>query len=166
MKTFETYSIRTLALLLGGLASGIALAGPGHDDAHHSAKATEAHWMAPEAEANRRNPVKADGASIARGKLVYQAQCASCHGAQGRGDGLAGKALSPKPADLATMAGQHPDGDFAWKIEHGRGPMPAWKAVLKPEQIWDTVNFIQSLAPRAAGGQGHADAPGHGKHQH
>ncbi len=117
---------------------------------HTMGGATAGHWMAPEDAAKRRNPISADGASLARGKNLYQANCASCHGAQGKGDGPAGKALNPKPADLATMAGRHPDGDFAWKIANGRGPMPAWKGTLSEAQIWDAVNFIQSLAPRAA----------------
>ncbi len=31
---------------------------------------------------------------------LYAAQCAACHGAEGRGDGPAGKSLDPKPADF------------------------------------------------------------------
>jgi mono/diheme cytochrome c family protein len=158
MKRLTSYSIGTV-LLLGGLAPGIALAGPGHDGAH-AHPATAAHWMAPAAEAERRNPVKADSASRSRGGGLFETHCASCHGAQGRGDGAAGKALVPKPADLAAMAGQHPDGDFAWKIAYGRGPMPGWKAVLRERDIWDLVNFIQGL------GTGEGGSPTHGQHHH
>jgi mono/diheme cytochrome c family protein len=104
------------------------------------------HWMAPEAAAKRPNPVKANNASRARGKKLYAANCASCHGASARGDGPAGAALNPRPADLTVMAGQHPDGDFAWKIANGRGPMPAWNGQLSEKNIWDLVNFIQGLA--------------------
>jgi mono/diheme cytochrome c family protein len=57
------------------------------------------------------------------------------------------------------MAGQHSDGDFAWKIANGRGPMPAWKSVLQENQIWDLVNFIQTLGDKKP------DAS-HGKHEH
>ncbi len=149
MKTIR-YVVLALAMLM---ATNAALADAGH--AHNKPAADAAHWMAPEKEANRKNPVAASAASIARGKKLFQANCASCHGAGGKGDGPAGAALNPKPADLAAMAGQHPDGDFAWKIEHGRGAMPAWKATLSEAQIWDTVNFIQGLAPRAAGHGGH-----------
>ena len=152
------------ALLLGSLAvlSPVALGDAGYDAKkeppamesmdHGKMKmdgqggAAVGHWMAPEDAAKRKNPVAADAASIARGKKLFQANCASCHGAQGKGDGPAGRALKPKPADLAAMAGQHPDGDFAWKIANGRGLMPAWKGMLSEAQIWDTVNFIQSLA--------------------
>lgn len=117
------------------------------------------HWMAPQDAAARRNPVSAGAGSIARGKKLFETNCMVCHGQGGRGDGPAGAALNPKPADLTEMAGEHSDGDFAWKIANGRGPMPAWKSVLQENQIWDLVNFIQSLGDKKP------DAS-HGKHEH
>lgn len=160
----------------------VALADAGHDakkapvtmenmdhgkmqmDGQGDMAAMHGHWMAPEAAARRPNPVKANNASQVRGKKLFAANCASCHGRAARGDGPAGAALNPKPADLVTMAGQHPDGDFAWKIAEGRGAMPAWKQALKDEQIWDLVNYIQGLAkPKKihSGGDGHRH-----NHQH
>ncbi len=140
----------------------VAMEGMDHSkmkmDGHGGAVA--AHWMAPDDAAKRPNPVKANNASRKRGKKMFQAYCASCHGAQGKGDGPAGAALKPKPADLTVMAGQHPDGDFAWKIANGRGSMPAWSGQLSERNIWDLVNFIQNLAkskknPLAAGDHPH-----------
>ena len=133
-------------------------------DSQGDAAAMHGHWMAPEEAAKRPNLVKANNASRARGKKLFAANCASCHGRAARGDGPAGAALNPKPADLTVMAGQHPDGDFAWKIAEGRGAMPAWKKALKDEQIWDLVNYIQGLAkPKKnhPGGDGHQH-----NHQH
>jgi mono/diheme cytochrome c family protein len=43
------------------------------------------------------------------------------------------------------MAGHHPPGDLAWKIETGRRAMPAWKGILTKNEIWDLVNFIRAL---------------------
>ena len=140
-----------LLALLGLPYSAVAGAGGedmDHDKMHeHGATmATGGHWMAPEDAAKRPNPVTADRASRQRGRKLFAANCASCHGASARGDGPAGAALNPRPADLTVMAGQHPDGDFAWKIANGRGPMPAWNGQLSEKNIWDLVNFIQSLA--------------------
>src|SRR5215212_9425610 len=39
--------------------------------------------------------------SLARGASVYQANCASCHGSLGRGDGPLAGSLNPRPADLS-----------------------------------------------------------------
>src|SRR4051794_40297678 len=35
----------------------------------------------------RKNPIPADGRSLAAGREVYTANCADCHGAGGKGDG-------------------------------------------------------------------------------
>ena len=40
----------------------------------------------------------------ARGEALFAANCAACHGAQGRGDGPAAKDLDPKPADFHDAA--------------------------------------------------------------
>jgi mono/diheme cytochrome c family protein len=44
----------------------------------------------------------ADAKMIAKGKLVFEQNCASCHGAGGAGDGPAAVALNPKPRNLVT----------------------------------------------------------------
>lgn len=102
-----------------------------------------AHWMAPIAAQKRPNPVTADAASIARGKALFEANCVSCHGAGGRGDGPAASALKPRPADLVQMGPGHSDGDFAWKIAEGKAPMPGFKSSLNEAQIWDLVNYVK-----------------------
>lgn len=114
----------------------------GHGD-HHGG----GHWASPKEAAAKPNPIKSNAASIGRGKKSYYQFCSSCHGAKAMGDGPAGAALNPKPTNLKAMSGGHPDGDFAWKIANGRGAMPAWKGLLKENQIWDLVNFIQNLNP-------------------
>ena len=102
-------------------------------------------WNAPKEAASRQNPVPQDAAAVERGKQLFAQFCAGCHGKNGQGDGPAAAALKPKPTNLAERAGPHPDGDFAWKIANGRGPMPAFKNQLAENQIWDLTHFIQSL---------------------
>ncbi len=114
-------------------------------EGNHKGDHGMAHWAAPKAAAARINPIKSDQASINRGKQTFFQSCSSCHGATAMGDGPVGANLNPSPTNLTIMAGNHPDGDFAWKIANGRGPMPAWKTVLNENQIWDLVNYIQAL---------------------
>lgn len=38
----------------------------------------------------------------AKGKPVFETNCASCHGTSGKGDGPVGAALNPKPRDFST----------------------------------------------------------------
>src|SRR5712692_8905241 len=53
------------------------------------------------------NPVAADARSIAAGRELYQKHCAGCHGETGKGDGMMGEELDPKPADLTDAEWKH-----------------------------------------------------------
>lgn len=92
---------------------------------------------------------KADAADA--GKVVYQANCASCHGDKGLGDGPAGVNLNPKPADLTEPAKVDTDGQILWHISEGAAAgtpgsaMPAWKGVLTEDQIWQVVTYLRTL---------------------
>lgn len=139
-----------LSILMLSALPLLALAGGDHAGGHDH----RAHgWVAPQAEIARRNPVRADAASVRRGGKLYREQCASCHGPTGRGDGPAGRALKPAPADLVAHGAHHSDGDLAWKIRSGRGAMPGFGTTLTDTQIWDVVNYLRTLAPapKAAG---------------
>jgi mono/diheme cytochrome c family protein len=141
-RSFKTAS--TLALLFASCVAGAA----------------GEHWSAPSAAAKRRNPVPFDAASIEQGKQLFKQNCVVCHGSAGHGDGPGAASLKPQPADLAMMAGHHPDGDLAWKIANGRGAMPSWKASLSDQQIWNLVNYLKSL------GAAQAQPQGTGQHHH
>ena len=167
----RTKTLAATLLLLGAAfcAMGWSASAGAQDTMDHGrhnmpAAAQHEHWTVPDDAASRPNPVPADKASRERGGALYRVHCAACHGSGGRGDGPAGAALKPKPTNLSEMAGHHPDGELAWKIENGRGPMPAWKGTLTQGQIWDVVNFIRGLATgeRERGSdRGHDAAPGH-----
>ena len=47
------------------------------------------------------NPFPLTKESVVAGRTTYETACSTCHGDQGRGDGPAGLALNPPPADLA-----------------------------------------------------------------
>ncbi len=130
----------------------------GHDD-------KSAHWMAPVAEAEKKNPIEANDESIKQGAKLYQLNCASCHGENADGTGVAGSMLEPKPTNLRVMSGNHPDGDFAFKIREGRGAMPSWKGQFDDTSIWHLVNFIQALKEESSQDMkkehGHADGHKH-----
>jgi mono/diheme cytochrome c family protein len=93
-----------------------------------------------------------DQASIAAGKTLYEHNCLACHGLTGKGDGPAGLALNPRPADLSYHAipGVHTDGQlFDW-ISNGfpNSAMPAFASKLSEDDRWNLVNYIRTLASR------------------
>lgn len=100
---------------------------------------------APATPAGIPNPIAATTDSVSRGETIYQANCLSCHGAAGRGDGPSAAGMFPKPADFdAAHTRIHTDQQlFDW-IRGGKPgtQMPAF-ATLTDDQIWDVINYIQ-----------------------
>lgn len=96
-----------------------------------------------------RNPIPRSVESIARGRQLFAQDCAVCHGAEGRGDGVAAAGLPRRPEDLSKIAPPpvFPDGVVAYRIRNGVNMMPAFKGALSESEIWDLLNFIRSLAP-------------------
>ena len=135
--------IVTIFILLG---LPILFTSPAHEKVQSKTPPRHGHWSAPPEAVKRANPIPRDQTSIERGKNLFKTYCIACHGSLGLGDGPAAIGLNPKPPNLVKMAGHHPDGDIAWKIENGRGAMPAWKGRLKEKEIWDLTNFIQTLS--------------------
>ncbi len=91
-------------------------------------------------------PAKDRAASAERGKKIYAAQCARCHGASGKGDGEDGMYYTTKPANFSDAAfAKESDGEVFYKITKGRGDMPAFATSLKDLERWDSVNFLRTL---------------------
>ena len=96
------------------------------------------------------NPVKPSPASLANGKKKYTNDCAMCHGPEGAGDGDLGVDMHLKlrdyrdPATLKDLS----DGDIYNIINNGKGQMTGEEGRLKPDQIWDVVNYVRSLAKK------------------
>ncbi len=105
------------------------------------------NWQVPETAAALKNPLADDPSAWKEGKAIFASQCVACHGERGLGDGIVGKALNPRPANLTSPAvQQQSDGAIYYKITEGRPPMPAFKGTLTDEQRWQVVKFIRTLA--------------------
>jgi mono/diheme cytochrome c family protein len=81
------------------------------------------------------------------GKALYLRYCGACHGPDGRGDGIAGTFMRPKPIDLTQLAKEN-KGDFPFmKVmeiidgrnsvrAHGDPEMPVWGEVFADHSSW------------------------------
>jgi mono/diheme cytochrome c family protein len=109
------------------------------------------HAAIPGEYAGLSNPTPADDASIERGAEIYTAQCASCHGDGGMGDGPAAGALDPQPAPIAHSSQMLGDDYLFWRISEGGAMEPfnstmiSWKGVLDEDARWDVINYVQAL---------------------
>jgi mono/diheme cytochrome c family protein len=96
----------------------------------------------------RQDPVPNTPENIAAGRVLYQQNCAICHGSQGLADGPAALTLNPRPVNLQLHVPQHPDGFLHYWIAEGvQGTaMPAWKDRLSDTQIWQIIRYLRELA--------------------
>ena len=100
-------------------------------------------WMAPPKAAELKNPVVMEDNSIQRGRDIYVQNCADCHGDDIEGRTATEAGLEMAPPDLKKRISTHSDGDFYWKIQNGRGDMPAFSGDLTENETWDVINYIR-----------------------
>jgi len=96
------------------------------------------------------NPVKSSPVSLASGKKTYGTDCAMCHGKGGAGDGdlAADMKLTLKDFRDADFMKTMSDGDMYTAIDKGTGQMQGEEGRLKPNQIWDVVNYVRSFSKK------------------
>ncbi|MGE3151352.1 MAG: c-type cytochrome [Nitrospiraceae bacterium] len=96
------------------------------------------------------------------GQRVFAQRCAVCHGPDGRGNGPAAPALTPRPRDFtrgqfkykSTPPGQPPsDADLIRTVSTGlrASAMPFWQDILSAEEIREVVAHVKSLSNVFAG---------------
>jgi mono/diheme cytochrome c family protein len=117
------------------------------------------HAPLPAAYANANIPIEVwtDPKMIAKGKEIYIAKCALCHGEKGDGKGPGAANLLLKPADLtdgkmvAEMAGNY----WMWRVSEGglvepfksKGSvMPAWKGELSMNERWAVIAYAHTFS--------------------
>ena len=94
---------------------------------------------------------------VAAGKLLYEANCTQCHGAEGDGQGVMAELLNPRPRDFRraiykirrTPQGELPIDDDLFQIVSNGMPgtsMPSWRGLLSDAQIWQLVDYIETFS--------------------
>jgi mono/diheme cytochrome c family protein len=92
------------------------------------------------------NPVKPTAESLAQGKKYYGYDCAMCHGATGNGKGEV--ETSDKLPDFtnADSMKDKSDGELFCSLKTGKGHMPLERIRATPNELWNLVNYVRSLA--------------------
>ena len=126
---------------------------------HQGHKHDHEHPAVPAAYAKSHIPdhVWTDPKMIAKGKEIFMAKCALCHGEKGDGKGPASANLALKPADLtdAKMVAEMAGNFWLWRVSEGglvepfksKGSvMPAWKGELSMHDRWAVIAYAHTLS--------------------
>ena len=100
--------------------------------------------------APQNNPVKPTAESQAHAKETYKIDCAMCHGENGNGKGdlVGDMGLSLKDLRDPETLKDKTDGDIYTLIHDGKGKMPAEGDRAKPDDIWNLVVLLRSMAKK------------------
>jgi mono/diheme cytochrome c family protein len=135
-----------------GVSGGVFAAGPGSS----TESATEGNGAQP-ISLTPTIVLPASPDLLARGKRLYDQQCAACHGPTGQGDGEAAYLLYPKPRDFtagkfalsSTWERVPTDEDLYRTISRGMpgSAMPSWGHLAEDER-WGLVHYVKSFVPQ------------------
>ncbi|RKU04515.1 cytochrome C [Burkholderia sp. Nafp2/4-1b] len=111
-------------------------------------------WLTPAAPTSfQRNPAPFSVANVMRGAHLYTQHCASCHGADGRGEGPLAATLAHWPPTFAgALLARRLDGELYWRVRHGTrdahgaASMPGFAATLGAADTWAVLDYLKALS--------------------
>ncbi len=99
------------------------------------------------------SPSSFSARSIARGLTLYQSRCASCHGADGKGEGALAASLPMWPPRLGgELLWHRAEGDLFGTVvagrrdRHGTRTMPGFAGTLGDDDVWALIDAMKALA--------------------
>ena len=99
-----------------------------------------------------KNPVKPSAKSVQSGGKLYLEKCSVCHGKKADGNGPSAGSFAMEPWSFTDGTIEDvSDGYLFQKIKNG-GPwyeMPPFMMMLKDKDIWDTINYLRSVAKKS-----------------
>ena len=96
-------------------------------------------------ESELQNPIAPTPEVVARGRSLFEINCALCHGQTSAERGPVGKKLVPPPPGLDhDMLEGLSDSTIFKAITFGFGRMPVFKDKLLPDERWSLVNFLRT----------------------
>jgi mono/diheme cytochrome c family protein len=115
--------------------------------ADFSVSAHEGHSHAPASAKKLKNPLTANEENISAGRILFNKNCASCHGEDGKAKTDVADAMTVKPTDLTGMM-MHgiTDGEIYWVITNGirKSGMPAFNKSTAKER-WQMTIYVKHL---------------------
>jgi mono/diheme cytochrome c family protein len=88
-------------------------------------------------------------AAQADGQKLYETKCAQCHGPDGTGNTVVGKAVGAKDLNSAE-AKKLTDAEIHAQIDQGKGNMPPFGGTLNKAQIDSLIPIVREFGKKPA----------------
>ena len=92
------------------------------------------------------NPFQPTMDNVMDGSMIYDKNCALCHGSLKQAVSPLKTKFNPPVPQLISSVPDDPDGNLFYVIKYGvrYTGMPGWDGVLSDDDIWKTVVFIKN----------------------
>jgi len=112
-----------------------------HQTANHSVDA----WVDGHAP-KQANPFQPTMENVMDGSMVYDKNCATCHGSLKQPTSALRDKFYPPVPQLMSRTPDDPDGNLFYVVKYGIrfSAMPGWDGVLSDDDIWKAVLFIKN----------------------
>jgi mono/diheme cytochrome c family protein len=103
-------------------------------------------WSVPPEIARMANPAKPTPESKALARKMYGYDCATCHAANGNGNGelAANLRVKPKNWTVPGTLGNMTDGELFYIIKNGKDTMPAEGGRMNDDGLWNMVILVRA----------------------
>ena len=104
-------------------------------------------WVVPEEYDKMENPYSGIVDKEGIGEEIYGLYCLTCHGEEGKGDGVNAILLETSAADFSAESFKtQSDGSLFYKIATGRNEMPNFEVIITEEEdLWLVVNYLRKF---------------------
>ena len=108
-------------------------------------------WLIPPGGSDEKSPLSSSADTIARGKAIFGANCARCHGQEGKGDGPDSDSAAGLTDELRIEP--NTEGVLFYKVWNGHAiqlrtqvdDMPAFQGKLSKDEVWAVVEYLKVL---------------------
>lgn len=108
-------------------------------------------WLIPDGGRDEKSPLAGAADAATRGKAVFVANCARCHGPEGKGNGKESDHAADLTDDLRNDL--NTEGVLFYKVWNGHAvqlrvqidDMPAFQDTLSKNDVWAVVEYLKVL---------------------
>ncbi len=91
------------------------------------------------------NPLSPTKAVLARGQVIFNSYCLTCHGPEGEGNGTVVPPFPRPPSLQSEKIRNYADGSIFHVVSRGQNIMPSYASQISVSDRWAAIHYIRVL---------------------